>query len=293
MTSIAGEAPLGNYSPMDWLPHSAWRSPAWRALRAAHRHGRGLPADPSLDDAWVEAALGALAGGGPRDPAGPLAAARAVHEGGGLLRWALEAQLLTARTFAEVARACALPEAAVGAYHRLYFDVRSRPAATDWLLTMAVKSSPPNGFAGPQPGGLWKYAAFAGGGHVLDAVASATLPAAAPAWLARAFPPAPGAAGRRLRLKAKLLVAALTAPEERLGAVLGAWEQLRAAGAGGESPGGSAITQAAALFELIGRSGPSGRTPNAGKSEPGSTRIAPPATTETPARPAPRRRPPR
>src|SRR4051794_18494944 len=147
--------------PGDWLPDSPGRSPAWRWLRALRRHDRGAPPDRHFDDAWVGRACTCLARpGGARGRAA--AAARALWEGagrgraggagggpaaaaggggggaGGARRGRLEAGLLPPEPLARVAAAAGVPRAVADAYHALFFCVRPRLAARDWVLARAV-----------------------------------------------------------------------------------------------------------------------------------------------------------
>lgn len=257
----------------DWLPDSFFRSPVWRIHRAEYRRERDLPADPRIDDAWVEIALKLLTSAGICDRtvvAPEVRLADLVWQGGDTLRWFLESQLLTSRTFAEVAGICSLPEHTVEAYHHLFFDVRSRPQTTDWVMARAVGSYPLNGFAGPQPAGLWKYAGFTGGPHVLDAIVAVTLPRPVPAWLVHTFGSRTGPAEQRLRLKAKLAIAVLTAnATEHLGSILELSDRLRAleveAGLVDDDP---QLRIASTFLASLGRMGTPRRAPVMRKPEP-------------------------
>ncbi|MBN9122245.1 MAG: hypothetical protein J0I06_24415 [Planctomycetes bacterium] len=213
--------------PCDWLPDSFSRSPAWRMLRAAHRLKEKVPADLHIDDKWVDVAQRLLR------PTGPSFASDAVRVANDLwvadqaARWHLEAQLLTTRPFDEVATACALDTPVVEAYHQLFFDVRPRLHASDWVLHLAVRSNPINDFAGPQPAGVWKYMGFMGGPLALDIVVAVTSDRPLPSWLRETFVTDPAFEEQRLRLKTKLSVAALTAKSaSQLGSVLDLSEQL-------------------------------------------------------------------
>ncbi len=220
-----------NSSPSDWLPDSFFRSPAWRIFRADYRREHGLLPDPRIDDGWVEIARKLLSASDACDRSGAATEARfafAVWQAGRTLQWLLEAQLLTPRPFEEIAALCSLTEPVVEAYHHLFFDVRSRPEATDWVMARAVRSGPLNNFAGPQPAGLWKFAAFTGGPLVLDVVVAVTLNRPLPGWLRETFVTHPVLEEQRIRLKAKLAIAALTVGSaHQLGSLLELSAQLR------------------------------------------------------------------
>ncbi len=218
-------------SPTDWLPDNFYRPPVWRLWRASYRTQNRLARDTQVDDEWVEVAMRLVAGPDSPERAGVSEDALASYElwiADREPRWVLEAQLLTSRTFAEVAAACEIPETVVDAYAQVFFDVRSKFHARDWALTMAVRSHPLNDFAGPQPAGLWKFFAFTGGPEVLDVVVAVTSNRPLPDWLRRQFTTNPRVEEQRLRLKTKLAVAALTAKgASQLGSVVELAEQLR------------------------------------------------------------------
>jgi hypothetical protein len=157
--------------PADWLAGSFFRSPMWRMLRVSYRSQHRLP---RIDDAWVEIALRLQTTPDDRHLTPAIRAAFELWRADQTARWLLEAHLLTTRSLAEVATACELPEAAVDAFHELLFHARPRLQASDWVLAVAVRSTPANDFAGPQPRGLWKYAAFVGGPLVLDVIVAVT-----------------------------------------------------------------------------------------------------------------------
>ena len=214
-----------------WLPNSFFRSPFWRVLRALYLLDTGRAANPAIDDEWVQVAKDLLAAVESNDlnhlpPA--VRDAYGVWTADEMPRWLLEAQLLTPRTFEEIAACSSLSEPTVHAFHQLFFDVRSRFQASDWILFRAVRSNPLNDFAGPQPAGLWKFFAFVGGPEVLDVVVAVTLNRPLPDRLRVQFNGDPQVAEQRLLLKAKLVIAALTAESSaQLGSVVELAEQLR------------------------------------------------------------------
>jgi hypothetical protein len=145
-------------------PH---RDPAWRWHRAAA--GLALKADRATATArgyrrdWeacrTDADRAALAA---RRPA--VAAAHGVYrDPAGRLRTALEARVLAGEPAADVARKAGLSLAAVGAYEALFFDVRDRCAAVDFVVQRVI--GPPD---------RWEAAvrllAYLGGPAVADEV---------------------------------------------------------------------------------------------------------------------------
>jgi hypothetical protein len=216
--------------PTLWLPHSCFRVPHWRWLRAQHLARRGRRPDPGIDDRWVLHARASATGGRKAKPAA-VRAARAVWEGDPAeRRWELEARLLTDEPLGRVADRCGLPPAVAEAYAEVFFSVRPHRQATDWLLLQAVGYSPVTGFNGPQPGGVWKYLAVRGGPVVLDVVIAATTGRPLPEGGAGG-PPA--AETDQLRQQALLLVGLLTARSDgEVAAVVEARRRLRAVEAG-------------------------------------------------------------
>jgi hypothetical protein len=116
----------------------------------------------------------------------------------------------------------------VAAYHELFFSVRDRMQARDWVLAMAVGSHPASDFAGPQPAGLWRYAAFTGGPLVLDLIVAVTTDGPLPVWVRGTLAADHPWGEPFLRLRVKLAIAAL-APSSgcRLGSLAELSEQLR------------------------------------------------------------------
>jgi hypothetical protein len=207
---------------IDWLPDSPFRSPAWRWLRASWRHRTGQRSSPRVDDEWVDltrrflarsdkhavrpdrvdtAVLGAHALSSAADP----------HR-----RWRLEALLLTSDSLETVARRCCLHPDIVEAYHALFFACRDRPGARDWVAAMAVGCGPWNDFAGPQPEGMWKYAAFSGGPVLLDVVIAVTTGGPLPESVRAACARNPAYDEDRLRMDVKLTTSLMTSqsPDE-------------------------------------------------------------------------------
>jgi hypothetical protein len=110
--------------------------------RATQRIEKKVPAHPETDDEWVETAItlqtgclqeGALA----RD----VHIAQKIWKTDNSTRRLLDAYLLTNESFNDVAKACSLSESEVQAYHELFFDVRPKLAARDWIATQVIRRS--------------------------------------------------------------------------------------------------------------------------------------------------------
>ncbi len=178
---------------MAWLPHSPFRNPAWRWARACWLVEREAPLDQRMDDEWVARAhsfMRADARSTPPDhrpqwsehdfviqQAMALSREEPPHR-----RWHVEALLLTPEPLEGIASRTGLSAAVADAYHALFFDVRLHLDAIDWIRRQAIGSGPWNHFAGAQPGGYWKYAAFTGGVQMLELLIALTLDLPFPDW---------------------------------------------------------------------------------------------------------------
>jgi hypothetical protein len=210
-----------DHRPTTWLPDSPFRSPAWRWERANWLYEHGGRADSRIDDDWVACARDFLAARGPQAEARPTRRRRAhdPHIQAALdlsqadpqaPRWRLEAHLLTDAPLDEVARLCELPVEVIEIFHQLFFEVRPRLRATDWVMFHAVGTYYAKGFAGLPVGSLWKWAAYTAGPRALEVVMALTTNAPLPDWLRNGL--AGGAyAEARFRLMGKLTLRAMAA----------------------------------------------------------------------------------
>lgn len=64
--------------------------------------------------------------------------AHEIHQKGGRLRWVLEAYLLTGQASEEIGPTLGLPAAVVDWYERIFFSVRDRLSASDWVMMQVV-----------------------------------------------------------------------------------------------------------------------------------------------------------
>jgi len=100
-----------------------------------------------------------------------------------LQRWEVEARLLAGETSRDIARKCQLPEAVVDAYHDLYYCVRNRLHARDWVMNLAVGRRARQGLTEADQDVILKLYALRGGPVVLDSLVHyfrhpVTIPAA-------------------------------------------------------------------------------------------------------------------
>ena len=175
-----------------WLPHSPFRSPACAGagVLACGAPGTSRPADGRCLGRAAHSVMRADA----RSTAPDDRAQSSEHdlviqqalalsrEEPAYRRWHVEALLLTPEPLERVADRTGLSVAVIDAFHALFFDVRPYLDACDWIRRQAIGSGPWNHFAGPQPAGYWKLAAFTGGVQMLELVIALTLDLPFPDW---------------------------------------------------------------------------------------------------------------
>jgi hypothetical protein len=171
-------------SSHEWNPNSFFHRPEWRWLRAEHLHQTGRRLDRRLDDDHVVEARNLLAQRfRKRAQVAEIEAAYDVWSGSEVRRGELEARLLTDEPETDIAAKLGVPLPVLEAYHAVFFDVRSKKSATDWLRHIVIKHNSFRGFFGPMPFSAWKLAAFVGGTHWLNQTIPATLAKPLPAVL--------------------------------------------------------------------------------------------------------------
>jgi hypothetical protein len=162
-------------------PRDPFRDPAWRWARAGEDHRVGGPRDP-----WVDVArryrrgLEGCRSAADRDRLATLlpavSRAHAVWRAGGLRRAAVEARILAGEPLQDVARKAGMPLAVAGAYEALFYEVRTRLGATDFVASRLL---PPAG-PGDEVGAAVRHLGFVGGPVVLDVVIGGRATAARP-----------------------------------------------------------------------------------------------------------------
>ena len=161
------------HDPHQFLDH--------RWLRAGWLLQNGLPPAPKHDDRWVGQALhfrSAL--DGCSDEVGELELADAMpaifqayalHRAEPpLLRWAVEARILSGEPFAEIARKCALLPEAVAAYEALFFAVGDKLDAGTWIMCQVIGRKAFVGLTENDVDTWWKLLGYTLGPWVLDIV---------------------------------------------------------------------------------------------------------------------------
>lgn len=206
------------------LPDSPFRPPDWRWRHAQGVAASGRRISRNRDDPESIAAiryLRMLPGCRTDCDRARLAAQWPAHhaahqlaESDGPLVWevqAVQARLLADQTDEEIAARCGPSAEAVHWYEALFFHVRDRLRARDWVMAHAIGGDLWHGFAGQPLGALWRYAAYSAGPHALDVVIAVTTGQPLPAWLRASFRGSPAYEEARFRLRARLALAALAA----------------------------------------------------------------------------------
>jgi hypothetical protein len=159
-------------------PAYPFRPVDWRWRRAVYLVENGRPVAPRRDDAWARAAVrfyralrqcqdeAARQGLARRLPA--LFQAHALYAGPpSLVRWHLEARLLTPESFGEVAEKCGTTPEVVEAYEALFFCVRDRIDSEGYVV-LQVLGKAHRGLTEADVDLHLKMHAYAGGPIALD-----------------------------------------------------------------------------------------------------------------------------
>jgi hypothetical protein len=138
-----------------------------------------------------------------------IGAARDLAGSDGLLRALVEARILAGQCDEDVARSCGIDGAVVALFESLFFRVRDRLSARDWVVAQAIRATPAAGFR--DLGRLWRAVGYFGGPDALDVLVMATAPeslaGARDAVLPRCLSP-------RSLESARLLAACLLSPDD-------------------------------------------------------------------------------
>jgi hypothetical protein len=190
-------------------------APDWRWQRACAFHRRPRrrrrrPDDPDWLPTLLALAEKAYPSGrrrrGPRLVIPPaLIEALDVYQGGGQLRWELEARLLAGQTDEDIAAATAVPAGVVAMYERPFFGVRKCLAARDYILSCVVGGAPLHGFDEGDLRSLWAYFGYAAGPKMLELVMSVSVGRPLPDWAVREAPNRAALDSLELAIKAMLM----------------------------------------------------------------------------------------
>ncbi len=104
-----------------------------------------------------------------------LSEALSIFSDNGTTRWSIEAYMLTGISREAIADKLGLGVALIGVYEEMFYDVRSRLGARDWVCRHSYGIGGPNrGFQGGGVGSLWRWVGYNAGEFVLDAVRAVT-----------------------------------------------------------------------------------------------------------------------
>jgi hypothetical protein len=209
-----------------YLPDSVFRSPAWCWLYAQQLVQSCKRSRHRYKDVWVDRATKYLRGldhqeertSGRRRGRFDLAieCARNIFDDvESRQRWILESLLLTLLPVDRIAERLNMPIEVIEAYEALFFEVRSRPRASDWIAINAIGAGPWNNYGGGRLEPLWKSFAYAGGERALDVVVAATGYLAWPRWLVEACGTDSAPILKRLRVKVLLIIKMMTAGSDK------------------------------------------------------------------------------
>lgn len=167
--------------------HNPSRPLAWRWMRAQFLAATGRRGSPRKDDGDTLAAVAYLrAQSDCRDDADrarlarrwpDIAAAERLFAGWGLLSAEVCARILAGQTDQEVAEHCGLCAAAIRWFESLFFCVRDRLRATDWIVSRALGPGLGLGlgYRREDLAGVWMAFGYFGGPEVLDTVIAVTF----------------------------------------------------------------------------------------------------------------------
>ena len=200
--------------------YSVCRSPSWRWKRARAIVEQGLTCTARTDDLTTRRVVEHLRacglslggsqtqGGVPADAV--LHAAHRLYEAEGLVRFIVRARLLARQSPAEVARLTSLETAVIETFEAIFFEVRDHLDARDWVATQVLWPGLEANLPIDALGGALMAIGYQLGPAILDIALAVATDAPLPSWI---YAPA-GEPTRlyetRVRLAAKLLLAALT-----------------------------------------------------------------------------------
>lgn len=123
------------------------------------------------------------------------------------LQWEVEARLLAQQDDAAIGQACRLAPATIGTFEALFFHVRDRFQACDWLASnLRWRHISPTDLRR-----LWQLFAYRGGAAVLETIMAVTLQRPLPTQVLAQFRTDPPLEEQHFRLTARLAVLVETA----------------------------------------------------------------------------------
>jgi hypothetical protein len=250
---------------LDYQARNPFRAVDYRwqdALRAVQRGaGSSGRLDPETETA--AAYLRALPPPRGRDPNTRLEgrwpglpAAHRLSSDDGPARWELCGRLLAGQTDEEIAAHTGLAPEAVRWFEALFFRVRDRLHARDWVYTQVIGGGPWCEFGREDLGKVWMFLGYRGGPRVLDVVLAVTQDRPLPAWVRAPAGEPPRVHAARLRLSCRLAVASVMLRTPADAAVVRrlhrAWRRLERATHGREDRSGDQLAHQLDLLAGLG-----------------------------------------
>jgi hypothetical protein len=180
MTAPAKEAAMTTPLFTLFARLNPFTKPHWRWTRACWMAKHYPRASPRLDDAdtrytfWFLRCMGRCQSKRERaevdEEFADRVAARQIHRNNGNVRLELECRLLARQTDEQIAKIMSLPVLVVSMYERIFFDVRPRLHASDWIVKSAIGNRFVTETGQPNIGTIARQFSYFGGPVVLAMV---------------------------------------------------------------------------------------------------------------------------
>ena len=105
-----------------------------------------------------------------------------LYEHAGPKGWEIEGRLLAGQEDQAIAERCGLHPQTVRRYEALFFNIRGRLHARDWISSRVIGSGLRNGFPKDDLRGLWQAYGYSGGVRVLEVVIAVSQEKPLPEW---------------------------------------------------------------------------------------------------------------
>jgi hypothetical protein len=164
--------------------HNPLRALDWRSNRASGLLQRGARIYKKIDDEDTAALVACLKSEQLQSETAkrrhqrkwePLLAAREIHGQDGPDRWQMKARLLTGQDDEAIGRCCDLDPQTVHWYEALFFNVRDRLEARDWIALGPLKAAVLHGLKPGDHETLWMLFGYYGGPTILGPLMNVSL----------------------------------------------------------------------------------------------------------------------
>jgi hypothetical protein len=140
--------------------------------------------------------------------------ARRFAEAGGQALWEVQARLLAGQSDDEIATLCGLSPGAVNRFESLFYAVRERIEAHDWVLTRAIRPGMRYLSTPPDLATTWRQFGYYAGPLVLDVVIAVSMDRPLPVWTKDMKGADQPGFEEQLRLKCRLAIGAHMLPTD-------------------------------------------------------------------------------